>query len=143
MPFIYRHDLTTADIAFQAQGKSTEELFTSAWQALIEVMIPDSNTIKKTISKEICLEHESLGLLLLEFLNEALFYKDAEGLFLLVEKIRIENSDDSVKLKARLKGETIDRKRHELGIDVKAVTLHGFQCKQIKEGFLATVVLDI
>jgi SHS2 domain-containing protein len=143
MPFRFRDDLSKADIAFQAQGESREELFRAAWQALLEVMLDNSNKLKKKIEKKIRLEHESLDMLLLSFLNEELFYKDAEGLFLRVEEINITESPGACRLTARLKGAYIDRRRHKLGIDVKGITLHEFQIKRTPGGFLATVVVDI
>ena len=40
-------------------------------------------------------------------------------------------------------GEVIDRERHELLVDVKAVTMHHFKVEETAEGWTATVVLDI
>ncbi len=143
MSFSYRDDMASADIAFQAQGKTIEELFSSAWQALIEVMVNDSKKIKKSITRTLDLEQTSLPMLLLIFLQEALFYKDAQQLFLIVEDIAVSHEAGSYSLKATLKGEPIIKHKHRLGIDVKAVTLHKFNLERTDHGWEATVVLDI
>jgi SHS2 domain-containing protein len=143
MPFFYRDDLAAADIAFQAEAEGLEELFDSAWQALLGVMVRDPSQIKRREKREIQLKHEALSMLLLAFLEEALFYKDAQGLFLLPVKIKISQLSDGWELYAQLAGEAIDGHRHELGTDVKAVTLHGFEFEHTDKGWSTIVVLDI
>jgi SHS2 domain-containing protein len=143
MPFFYRDDLAAADIAFQAQAETLEELFDCAWRALLGVMVRDSGSIRKREKRELKLRKDSPSMLLLAFLEEALFYKDAQTLFLLPDHIKITHVHDTWELTARLTGETIDGHRHELGTDVKAVTLHGFEFEHTDKGWSTTVVLDI
>jgi SHS2 domain-containing protein len=143
MPFHYRDDLTTADIAFQAYGDTIEELFSSAWQAMLKVMVTDIKNIKKSITRNITLEGSSLQMLLLAFLQESLFYKDAQQLFLDIENIVVTRHGHYYKLEATLKGETIRKTKHRLGCDVKAVTLHKYNLAQTERGWQATVVLDV
>lgn len=143
MTFQYRDDLTSADIAFQAYGNTIEELFSSAWQALLEVMVNNSGRIKKRIIRNIRLERSSLEMLLLAFLQECLFYKDAQQLFLLVENIVVTQRDDEYILNAILKGEPLNKRKHRVGVDVKAVTLYKYNLKQTNQGWETTVVLDV
>ncbi len=143
MPFFYRDDLAAADIAFQAQAENLEELFDCAWRALLGVMVRDLGNIRRRVKREVKLRKDSEAMLLLAFLEEALFYKDAQNLFLLPDHITITRLHDSCELTARLVGETIDGHRHELGTDVKAVTLHKFEFEHTDKGWSTTVVLDI
>ena len=46
-------------------------------------------------------------------------------------------------LEAEIEGEKINPKKHELKVDVKAVTLHKFELKKTKEGYKSRVILDI
>ena len=46
-------------------------------------------------------------------------------------------------LKAELLGEEIDPKKHELRVDVKAVTLHHFYLKKENSMYKASIILDI
>jgi SHS2 domain-containing protein len=143
MAYVFRDDLTMADIAFQAFGRDPVELFSSAWEALLAVMLGENAALGKTTTRDVALENPSLDLLLVEFLSEALFFKDAEGLFLGIDSLSIGGGDGAFRLAARLSGEKADREKHGLGADVKAVTLHRFELERTETGYSATVVLDV
>jgi SHS2 domain-containing protein len=40
-------------------------------------------------------------------------------------------------------GEPLDRGRHELGHEIKAITYHGLKVEQTPDGWLAEVIVDI
>ncbi len=146
MPFRYLDDLTIADVAFEARGATLEELFTAAWDATLQVMIEDPSSLGRVESRRIALEEASLDLLLHNFLQELIYYKDAEGLLLRIEDCRIrwvEGGSKSAALEARAGGQTIDPAVHHLGTDVKAVTFFRFDLVREKPGWKATVVLDV
>ena len=146
MPYRYLDDLTVADVAFEARGTTLEELFTAAWQATLQVMIENPTDIAGAESRSIALEEPSLDLLLHNFLQELIFYKDAEGLLLRIEDCRIqwqEGDREPGKLEARAAGQTIDPKVHRLGTDVKAVTFYNFSLARENRGWKTTVVLDV
>jgi SHS2 domain-containing protein len=132
-----------ADVAFEAEGTSLEELFTSAWDATLRVMIENPTALHSNSRKSIAIEDQSVDLLLYNFLQELIYYKDAEALLLRLEHCRIDGGTTPVKLEALAAGEQIDAKRHRLGTDVKAVTFHRFSLKQEGELWRTTVVLDV
>lgn len=143
MSYKYLEDVAIADVAFEAWGATLEELFKEAAGATMNLMVADLNTITSREKREIALEDESLDLLLFNFLQELIFYKDAEKLLLRVRKVHIEESNSVFKLRAELCGEKLNPAQHELGVDVKAVTLHRFQIREIQDGWQANVILDI
>ena len=143
MSYRYRDDLSMADVAFEAEGTSLEELFTSAWDATLRVMIENPSALHSNSRKSISIEDRSVDLLLVNFLQELIYYKDAEALLLRLEHCRIEGGTEAAKLEAVASGEQIDVKRHRLGTDVKAVTFHRFSLKQEGELWRTTVVLDV
>jgi len=57
--------------------------------------------------------------------------------------VTIEKESDHLVLTGEAYGEKIDPSKHELIVDVKAVTLHRFGVTQIEEGWIASVILDI
>ena len=71
-----------------------------------------------------------MDLLLWQFLQELLFYKDAQRLLLRVYEVQITTQDHGFALQARAAGEPLDPARHALGADVKGVTLHRLQVVQ-------------
>lgn len=143
MPYRYLEDIATADIAFEATGVDLPEVFTAAASAAMSVMVEDLSTIRKVTEVPVEIRDSELDMLLFNLLNELVYYKDARRLLLVVDSISIDDSGAVFTLKAMLKGEELDRKRHPLKADVKAVTLHRFGLERTKEGWKATVVLDI
>ena len=143
MPYHYREDLATADVAFEAWGATVEEMFTAAAHATMNVMVRELSTIAPRARKSLRVEEEALDLLLFQLLQELIFYKDAERLLLLVESVRIQKSGERYDLVAEAAGEELNAERHELIVDVKAVTLHRFKVEQGPRGWEALVILDI
>ena len=143
MPYKYLEDIATADIAFRAWGKTMEEMFSAAADATTQVMIEDLTTIIPDDEKLIQLENDSLEMLLFEFLQEFIYYKDAEQFLFRVEHIEIKPKGKLFSLLALLRGEKLDPQKHPQNVDVKAVTMHRFRVTEIQEGWEAEVVLDI
>jgi SHS2 domain-containing protein len=50
---------------------------------------------------------------------------------------------DEQGLKAKARGEPLDRERHELSHEVKAITYHQLEVKQTDQGWQARVIVDI
>ena len=80
---------------------------------------------------------------LFDFLNDLIYYKDAELLLLRVPEVEIDPGREPFVLRARAVGEALDPDRHHTRVDVKAVTLHKFSLEQADGGWTAFVVLDI
>ena len=143
MSYDYLPDIAIADVAFQARGKTVEELFVAASDATMNVMVDDLSTIKNKEELQLDLSHEALDLLLFDFLNELIYLKDLRQLLLRAKDLEISKAGGHFSLHAKLYGEQLDPARHPLNADVKAVTLHRFQVKKTDDGWEATVVLDI
>ncbi|HWP46328.1 MAG TPA: archease [Candidatus Limnocylindrales bacterium] len=143
MPYKYLEEIAIADIAFEAWGSTPEELFKAAADATMNVMVADLSTIADGEKRRIELEEENLDLLLFNFLQELIYYKDAQRLLLRIDNIHIEKTQKGFKLRAEAYGEELNPEKHDLRVDVKAVTLHQFQVKKTSEGWWAQVILDI
>jgi SHS2 domain-containing protein len=143
MPYQYLEDIATADVAFQAWGETLEEVFISAADATMNIMVEDLKTISPIETRVISLKDETIKMLLFQFLQEFIYYKDADKLLLRVGKLQIAQHNNRFTLTAEALGETIDPQKHELNLDVKAVTLHRFQVQELPTGWEASVVLDI
>jgi SHS2 domain-containing protein len=135
--------LTRADAAFRAEEDSLEELFRTAWRATLELMLPDPSRLGARERRRIELANPALDLLLFDFLGELIYYKDAEDLLLALESLALRGGPGGYRLEAEAAGEAADPARHELGLDVKAVTLHHLAVERVPRGWQATVVLDV
>ena len=143
MPHRWLPGLTRADVAFRAEGASLEEVFRAAWEATLEVMLPDTSCLRALERRQIELANPAADLLLFDFLQQLLFFKDAEGLLLRLGALSIEPGPGGLGLRAEAAGEAADAARHELGTDVKAVTLHRFRLRRTNHKWQATVILDV
>jgi SHS2 domain-containing protein len=143
MPYEFVDELTVADIAFRAWGHDVEETFVAAADAVMNAMVEDLEAIQPQDTRILNVEHEALDLLLFNFLQELVYYKDAEQLLLRVQQLSIADNRQPYTLQATAVGERIDPNRHHMRVDVKAVTLHHFALTQTEGGWGATVILDI
>lgn len=143
MPYRYIEDIATADVAFALWGESREELFRAAAEALVNEMVENPAAIHPRETVEFNLAQGALDLLLMDFLNELIYLKDARQLLLKVDKLEIGEGPDGFSLKASCSGERIDPVRHHLLADVKAATLYRLKVVRVNGRWEGTVVLDI
>jgi SHS2 domain-containing protein len=143
MSYEFLEDIAIADIAFRAWGENLEEVFIAAGDATVNAMIDNLDAIALKETRTFSLENDALDLLLFNFLQEFLYYKDSEQLLLRAQQVQIEEKDGEYHLTAVTQGEMLDCDRHEQGVDVKAVTLHRFQLEKTDDGWTAMVILDI
>lgn len=137
-------EIAIADIALRAWGGTLSDVFRQTARATAEVMVDDLDTIAPHERREVRLSGDDVEMLLFDFLQELIFYKDAEGLILLPEQVDVSESDGGHQLQATLVGEVIDPTRHPTSADVKAVTMHRFALRRGDDGLWRTdVVLDI
>ena len=143
MPYHYLEEIGTADIAFEATGRDLLELFMATADATMNVMIDNLDAIEPRETRHIELVNDKLDMLLFDFLQELIYFKDAEQLLLRVREVSIDEKDGEFFLKAKTAGEPLDAARHHQRADVKAVTLHDFSVEKQDEDWKARVLLDI
>ncbi|HLD13048.1 MAG TPA: archease [Candidatus Nanoarchaeia archaeon] len=134
-------DIAVADIAYEAYGKSLKDVFEHAAEAIMD-MLGDRKKIQATKKFTIKLKNINLENLLFDFLNEIVFLKDSEYSVFKTVKVTIKEGKEN-KLIAVLTGEKINPEKHELGNDVKAVTMHQYKLEKKGKQWVARVVVDI
>lgn len=140
MPYRLLPDIALADIAFEAQSATLNGLFESCARALTGIMV-DRRGLRRKVTRKISLNGDGLERLLYDFLTELIIVKDVESLLFRDFALRVRK--DGSAMSASMSGETIDRERHVLRNDVKAVTMHMFRVRREGRKWKATVVLDI
>ena len=143
MPYKYLEGITLADVAFEATGKTLAELIESAALAVENTIVKDLKAIAPRTSKKIVLKEPDAEKLVFAFLEELVYLKDAERLLFGKFDIGVKEGKEGYELAAVCKGEKISMKKHELIVDVKAVTMHHYEVKKTPKGWVARVVLDI
>jgi SHS2 domain-containing protein len=139
-------DRVTSDLSFVARGPTLEAVFAAAAKALLAATVEDPESVAQRVRREILLQEPDLELLLLRFLNELVYLRDAEQLLLLPRRLRV-SQNDVAHLAAELTGELIDAERHHLDVEVKAATAHGLRIARAGAGedgkWEASVTLDV
>ena len=134
-------DVAIADIAYEAYGKDIEELFENAAFAIFELSA-DIETFDAKKKLEFKLESSRMDNLLYDFLSEIIFLKDSK--YMIFKKIKVSiNKGKTCSLNAVMWGDKINPKKQGLKNDIKAITLHMFELKKEKNGYEATIVVDI
>jgi SHS2 domain-containing protein len=142
MTFKILEDLATADVAFEATGKTVEEMIKSSALALTSVMAK-LDTIVPDTKKNVDISEKDVETLLVRFLNEIIFLKDSDLLLFSKYNINVKKEGSKYKLKAVLHGQKIDMEKQIMGVDVKAVTYHMLKVEQFKDKWKARIILDI
>ncbi|MDE1854107.1 MAG: archease [Thaumarchaeota archaeon] len=140
MTFKFLPDVALADIAFEAESESVDGLFESCALAITDIMV-DPKSLRGGVKREFRLESPDLDRLLYDFLTELIITKDVDSL--LFKEYDIKVAPGGTSLSATASGEPIDRDRHGLRNDVKAVTMHLFGITRAGGRWKTTVVLDI
>ena len=94
MPYHYLEEIGTADIAFEATGRDLPELFSDASDATMNVMIDNLDAIEPRETRHIELSNNEIDMLLFDFLQELIYFKDAERLLLRVRAVQIEQRNE-------------------------------------------------
>ncbi|MDP7568259.1 MAG: archease, partial [Flavobacteriales bacterium] len=98
---------------------------------------------KEKEKKTIKIDSDKIEDLLFDFLSEILFLKDTFSILFKKSNVKITEKEEKFYLDAKLSGEKINREKHELKNDIKAVTLHMFKVEKTKKGYKALVVVDV
>jgi SHS2 domain-containing protein len=129
----------TADLGIRVRAMDLDQLFSEAAQALFAVLTEDLAAIRPERELAIQVANNDRELLLFDWLRELLYQFDSQHLLL----GRFETHVEGDSLAARCWGEPLDRERHHLLNEVKAITYHGLRVEQTEDGWLAEVIVDI
>ncbi len=97
----------TSDLSFEARGETLEALFAAAAEALLAATLSNPADVAPSERVPVSLSEPDLELLLLRFLNELVFLRDARGLLLRAGPLRIAQAGEA-RLEGELVGERID-----------------------------------
>jgi len=143
MPYRFIEEEATADVAFYAWNPGLPAIFLDAADAVMAVMIENLEAIEPREVRQIDLRNGQLDLLLFNFLEQVLYYKDSEQLLVRMKAASVTRSVEHWEVQATALGERLDPMRHHQMVDVKAVTLHHFSLTEDGDGWRAHVILDI
>lgn len=135
----------TADMGIRVWGKNGPELFVEAARAVTSQIV-DMDTVKRVQKKPVHLEAENQESLLHYWLREIIYYFDKGLIFnqFHIEKHNLSDKKASTRyVEAYWLGESIDLNRHEICMEVKAVTRHNFYLRARGPWWEANILLDV
>ncbi len=129
----------TADVGICVRAPTLEKLFTRAAWGMFSI-ITDMDTVRSTQITRVAIEANDSGSLLVQWLSE-LNYRH-------VTTHRLFSSFDIIslgdhRLEAEIGGETIDRQRHTIHTEIKAVTFHELQLAHDDKDWKARIIFDV
>ncbi|MCK4327794.1 MAG: archease [Candidatus Diapherotrites archaeon] len=127
-----------ADIGILGSGETWEKAFAEGALAMLGIMA-DIEKVEPAQEVGIQAQANDRDALFVEFLNELLFLRDAEDLFLSKFELRIEGNS----LAGKAWGEKIDQKKHGVKIEVKAATYSGLKTWEEKGKKFVQCVVDV
>lgn len=138
-PAGWEHFPHGADIGVRGVGASMSEAFAQAGAALTATMC-DPASVRPLVAVDIACEAPTADLLFVDWLN-ALVYEMATRRMVFSEcDVAVEGSS----LRARVRGEPVDRARHEPAVEVKGATFTALRVAQAGDGrWVAECVVDV
>jgi SHS2 domain-containing protein len=149
----------TADVGLRVRAVDVVELFSDAARGLFSVMAANLSSVQPVEEIAIHLESDTLEDLWHNWLSELLYVFHGRRLVLTEFhiEVRLPEGYDAITaageppakcaspavLDAVARGEPIDPLRHEIELEVKAVTWHRLKVERQPSGWLAEVILDI
>jgi SHS2 domain-containing protein len=133
-------DVAIADCALQVEGRDLDDLFATAARALAEQMV-DPATLGRDVERSVELAAPSLDLLLFDWLGELIGLKDTDSTAFPEVRVRVEHGTPC-RLRAHLRGGSLEESGVGRRADPKAVTFHLFRLEACPDGWRARVVID-
>jgi len=129
----------TADVGIKAYGSTLKEAFANAALGMTSLIIsPD--TIRERLGRQIQIQSSDRETLLVEFLNELIYYFDSENI--VFKKFDITHLTNS-EISARCFGERVDRTVHEVERGIKSATYYMLKVEKNDDGYSAQAFFDI
>ncbi|MBL8794821.1 MAG: archease [Planctomycetia bacterium] len=129
----------TADLGLRIRAADLPTLFAEAAAALFAAIVEDLNTVRPEQRMEVELPADEREYLLFDWLNELLYRYETQHLLC----NRFEVKLDEAGLHGIAWGEPLDRDRHALSHEVKAITYHALKIEPTADGWLAEIIVDI
>lgn len=132
-----------SDAYVAAYGKTLEEAFQNAAEAMFETMI-ETSTVALTLEEVVKVEGHDREELLYNWLEALLLKFEIEGkVYRKFEIEDIKERNSGFALKAIIRGEPYDAEKHRPKVEVKAVTYHQMEIKEQKRGYEVKFILDL
>lgn len=127
----------TADLKIKVFGKTQEELFKNAMVGMFKSAKYEGVAGGKLLTRKIEISSFDLPSLLVDFLNEILYFVEAKKE--VYQQVNFKKFSEK-----EIEAELVGKKLKRMGVHIKGVTYHGLDIHQEKDGtWQATILFDI
>lgn len=133
----------TADVGLRVTGTDLDDLFRTAAEGVFDYIVVNREAVRAVERETVELQADAADDLLQTWLNELIYRCETKHRLYRTFDVRV--AEDGRSVRAEIAGEPIDRDRHELDHEVKAVTRHGLDLRRDGDGdgWVAEMILDI
>ena len=133
----------TADVGFEVEAPTLEDLFDEARRALLMTMF-DRPPERGEERRPVRLSAADLEILLVRWINELVYFIQSTGFVPVHAEIQIREDDGgSFFLEALLVGAPLELESYGWQGEIKSATFHELDVTQGSEGWRARVILDV
>ena len=129
----------TADLGLQVRAANLDALFAEAGRGFLSILIENPSDVRPRRDVKLQVEGTDKDYLFFDWLNELLYRFEIDHLLLAEFDVTL----DQRGLRAIARGEPVDADRHSLAHEIKAITYHQLEVKQVPDGWQARVIVDI
>ncbi len=129
----------TADLGLRVAADSFPALLEEAAACLFAAVLENPSAVRPTEEIVVAVTGDDREFLLFDWLRELLRRVEMDGM--LFSRFQVNATETG--LIGHAWGEPIDRDRHLLSHEVKAITYHGLSVTQTPAGWVAEVIVDI
>lgn len=127
----------TADLGVEIWGKDLDDLFVNIGRAIFETQV--RGTIRDDTARSIEVQSDSLEDLAIDWCRELLYAFAVQGF--IPRRYDLHVRDNS--LRADLRGDEFDPRRHRVKIEIKNPTYHDLSVEKTNRGYTATIIFDV
>jgi len=129
----------TADLGLRVRASTLEELLAEAARGLLAMLVANPEAVRPLQARTITLAAGEPAYLVFDWLNELLYRFETDKILFSAFELRLSGNE----LIADCRGEAMDISRHQMDHEVKAITYHCLQVKQMSNGWHAELIVDI
>jgi SHS2 domain-containing protein len=129
----------TADIGLRVRAEDRAGLFAESARALFSLLVLNPGDVRAVEQRDYEIAGEQDDYLLFDWLSELLYTFETEHLLMSQFEVDLGGTG----LRATCRGERVDRSRHQLDHEVKAITYHGLKVEPSGNGWVAEIIVDI
>ena len=134
----------TADLGLRVEAPTRAALFEEAGRALTSLFVEAPGvTVQERERLEFALTAVEPADLLFDWLHALLVAFEVRHMLLVRFAVELDEAVDGPRLRASAWGESVDRSRHRLAHEVKAITYHGLFLRPDGDGWAAEVIVDV